>query len=77
MGFLERAIRKGISQGVGDAIGKAVSQAIEPKATELANKAAAHIDNAAAQTIQHTSTASSGLENAFSNLERAANNYAT
>lgn len=47
MGFLERAIRNGISKGIGDAVGKAISNAVEPKATEYANKVAAQYEQAA------------------------------
>ncbi len=36
MGFLERAIRRGVS----DAVGKAIGKAIEPTVTDLTNKAA-------------------------------------
>ncbi len=72
MGFLERAIRKGVS----DAVGKAIGKAIEPTATELANKAANAIDQAAQNTEQQVAR-SSGLEGAMANLERAAQGYAT
>ena len=75
MGFWERAIRRGVSDAVGKAIGNAVTQAVEPKVTELANKAAAHIDSAAQNTQQAQRT--SGLEGAFANLERSMTNYAT
>lgn len=75
MGFLERAIRRGISQGIGNAIGNAVQQVIEPTATQLANKAAQHFDQAT-QTASATPPAS-GLQGAFANLERAAQGYAT
>ena len=75
MGFLERAFRRGVSDAVGKAIGNAITQAVEPKATELANKAAAHIDSAAQNTQQAQRT--SGLEGAFANLERSMSNYAT
>ena len=75
MGFLERAIRRGVSDAVGKAKGNAITQAVEPKATELANKAAAHIDSAAPNTQQAQRT--SGLEGAFANLERSMTNYAT
>ena len=44
---LERAIRRGVSQGIGRAVGDAIGKAIEPTTTDLANKAAGHIDNAA------------------------------
>lgn len=76
MGFLERAIRRGVSDAVGKAIGNAVTQAVEPKAAELANKAAAHIDSAA-QNTQQQAQRTSGLEGAFANLERSMTNYAT
>ena len=76
MGFLERAIRRGVSDAVGKAIDNAVTQAVEPKATELANKAAAHLDSAAQNTQQQVQR-TSGLEGAFANLERSMTNYAT
>ena len=79
MGFLERAIRRGVSQGVGKAMGEALSKAIEPHANELANKAAQHIDEAAARNEEYESQRkqNSGFNGAFANLERAANDYAT
>ncbi len=76
MGFLDRIIRNGIRQGVSDAIGKAVQQAVEPKATELANKAAESIDRAAGQTNE-TIRQTSGFEGAMANLERSMQGYAT
>ena len=76
MGFLKRAIRRGVSDAVGKAIGNAITQAVEPKATELANKAAAHLDSAA-QNTQQQAQHTSGLEGAFANLERSMTNYAT
>ena len=76
MGFLERAIRRGVSDAVGKAIGNAITQAVEPKATELANKTAAHLDSAA-QNTQQQAQRTSGLEGAFANLERSMTNYAT
>lgn len=76
MGFLERAIRRGISEGVGKAVGDAISKAVEPTATQFANKAAEQLDNASHST-QQSETATSGFEGAFSNFERAAQNYAT
>ncbi len=72
MGFLERAIRKGVS----DAVGKAIGKAIEPAATNLANKAADAIDQAAHSTEQQVQR-SSGLEGAMANLERSMQGYAT
>ena len=76
MGFLERAIRNGIAKGVRQAVGNAVGKAVEPKVTELTNKAATAIDSS---TREHTANTSgtSGLEGAFSNLERAVGGYAT
>ncbi len=80
MGFLERAIRRGVSDAVGKAVGDAVRQAVEPKATELANQAADQIDqavqsvnNQAQQTVRQTS----GLEGALGNLQRSIEGYAT
>jgi len=73
---IERSIKRGVSDAVGKAIGNAVTQAVEPKATELANKAAAHFDNAA-QNTQQQAQRTSGLEGAFANLERSMTNYAT
>ena len=72
MGFLERAIRRGVSAAVGKAIGKA----IEPTVTDLTNKAANAIDQAAQNTEQQVAR-SSGLEGAMANLERSVQGYAT
>ena len=72
MGFLERAIRRGVS----DAIGKAIGKAIEPTVTDLTNKAANAIDQAAQNTEQQVAR-SSGLEGAMANLERSVQGYAT
>ena len=72
MGFLERAIRRGIS----DAVGKAIGKAIEPTVTDLTNKAANAIDQAAQNTEQQAAR-SSGLEGAMANLERSVQGYAT
>ena len=72
MGFLERAIRRGVSNAVGKAIGKA----IEPTVTDLTNKAANAIDQAAQNTEQQVAR-SSGLEGAMANLERSVQGYAT
>ncbi len=76
MGFLERAIRRGVSDAVGKAVGSAVRQAVEPKATELANKAANAIDQAA-QNNNSQSQRSTGLESAMANLEHSVQSYAT
>ncbi|MBO5049652.1 MAG: zinc ribbon domain-containing protein [Oscillospiraceae bacterium] len=72
MGFLERAIRRGVS----DAVGKAMVKAIEPTVTDLTNKAANAIDQAAQNTEQQAAC-SSGLEGAMANLERSVQGYAT
>ena len=72
MGFLERAIRRGVS----DAVGKAIGKAIEPTVTDLTNKAANALDQAAQNTEQQVAR-SSGLEGAMANLERSVQGYAT
>lgn len=72
MGFLERAIRRGVS----DAVGKAIGKAIEPTVTDLTNQAANAIDQAAQNTEQQVDR-SSGLEGAMANLERSVQGYAT
>ena len=72
MGFLERAFRRGVSDAVGTAIGKA----IEPTVTDLTNKAANAIDQAAQNTEQQVAR-SSGLEGAMANLQRSVESYAT
>ena len=72
MGFLERAIRRGVS----DAVGKAIGKAIEPTVTDLTNKAANAIDQAAQNTEQQVAR-SSGLEGTMANLERSVQGYAT
>ena len=72
MGFLERAIRRGVS----DAVGKAIGKAIEPTVTDLTNKAANAIDQAAQNTEQQVAR-SSGLEGVMANLERSVQGYAT
>ncbi len=76
MGFLERAIRRGISDGIGKAVGNAISQAIQPKVTEFADRTAAHLDNAAGN-VTHSQSEHSGASGAFTNLGRAAQNFAT
>ena len=72
MGFLERAIRRGVSA----AVGKAMVKAIEPTVTDLTNKAANAIDQAAQNTEQQVAR-SSGMEGAMANLERSVQGYAT
>ncbi len=76
MGLLERAIRRGVSNAVGKAIGDAVKQAVEPKATELVNRATQSLDQVNA-TAQERAVQASGLGGALSDLERAAQDYAT
>jgi len=77
MSFLKRAIRDGISKGISDAVGKAVTQAVEPQATQWANKTAERLDQAAQSNGREVRQSFAGLEGAFSNLQRAAENYAT
>ena len=79
MGFLERAIRRGVSDAVGKAVGQAITNAVEPKATELVNKAADKIDSATTNVNTQPASTQTGsaLEGAFSNFERAASKYAT
>lgn len=77
MSFLKRAIRDGISKGIGDAVGSAVKQAIEPKATQWANRTAQQLDQMSQNQTQEVKQSFAGLEGAFSNLQRAAENYAT
>ena len=78
MSFLKRMIKDGIREGVSNAIGDAVKGAVEPAATNLANKAAAKIEDVAekvnaeaAEKQAETKSAFSGLEGAFANLEKA------
>lgn len=75
--LIRRGVRQGVSRGISDAIGKAVSRAVEPKATELANKAAAQLDQAGQTASRQAAQPASGLEGAFANLQRAAEGYAT
>lgn len=51
-------------------MGKAIGKAIEPTVTDLTNKAANAIDQAAQNTEQQVAR-SSGLEGAMANLERS------
>jgi len=76
MGFLERAIRREVSNSIGRAVGGAISKAIEPQATELANRAAGHFDQAAGNMQQQAAYGASSFEAAAANLERAAQGYA-
>ncbi len=76
MGFLERAIRRGVSDAVGKAVGNVVRQAVEPTATNLINQATQSIDQAT-QNSQQQAQRSTGLEGAMSNLESKLQGYAT
>lgn len=64
MGFLERAIRRGVSDAVGNAIGSAVKSAVEPKVNELANKTAQQLEQTAANTVQQTQQAAQATQTA-------------
>lgn len=77
MNFLERALRRGISDGIGRAVGNAISKAVEPKAAELASKAARQLDQHSQSTVQQGTQTVKSLEGALANLERAAQGYAT
>jgi len=85
MGFLERAIRRGISEGLGNAIGKVVEEKLAPQAAEFSDMAARQLDQAVqgVRGEKEESKGSSlfgnlgGLESAFSSLEKAAQGYAT
>ena len=75
MGFLERAIKRGVSNAVGKAVGKAIGKIIEPTVTDLTNKAANAIDQSV-QNAERQTSRTSGLEGAFTNLERSMQGYA-
>lgn len=87
MGFLERAIRRGVSDAVGNAIGSAVKDAVSPVAEKYANQTAQRIDEAtnsvnqsmqsASEQTKQTTNQSSGLNGAFANLQRSLEGYAT
>ncbi len=76
MGFLERAIRRGVSDAVGKAVGNAIRQAVEPAATNLVNQATGAIDQVN-QNSQQQAQRSSGLESAMSGLENRLQGFAT
>ncbi len=84
MGFLDRAIRNGISKGIGDAVGKAVRQAVEPTVNEYADRAAERIDRTARdaeyesrEVRQSARQSVGGLNGAFADLQRSMESYAT
>lgn len=88
MGFLDRAIRRGVSNAIGDAVEKGVRDAITPKVEQAAantvNQAAEAINQSAAQTAQPQGTvnqdsvnqATNTLGGLFGQLETAANQFA-
>ncbi len=76
MGFLERAIRRGVSDAVGKAVGNADRGAIEPAATKLVNQATDAIDQAQSAQQQQAQP-SSGLEGAMSKFESRLQGFAT
>ncbi len=76
MGFLERAITRGVRDAVGKAVGNAVRGAIEPAATNLVNQATSAIDHATQNSMQQAQHPS-GLEGAMSNFESKLQGYAT
>lgn len=75
MGFLKNVVKKavddGISKGIKEAVSGAVEKAVNPVAEKWANQAAEDLDKAAgttAETVKETN-------NAFENLQKAAENY--
>lgn len=77
MGFLKNMIKNavsdGISKGIRNAVGGAVEKAVNPVAEKWANKAAENLDAAAG----NAESAAKESNDAFSNLRRAAENYAS
>ncbi len=76
MGFLDNLIKNSVKKGVENAVGNAVRQAVEPAATNLANQAANSI-NQATQSATTQVRQTNGLEDALTNLQSSAENYAT
>ncbi len=76
MGFLKNALNKAVSDGVGkgirDAVSGAVEKAVNPVAEKLANQTAENLDRAAGSVEAD----SKKTNDVFSNLRRAAENYA-
>ncbi len=68
MGFLERAIRRGVSDAVGNAVGNAIGgavrDAVTPVAEKYANQTAQRIDEAANATSQAYQTAANEVNQA-------------
>lgn len=77
MGFLKNMIRKGVSDGIAkgvrDAVGGAVEKAVNPVAEKWANQTAQNLDNAAGAM----NSSAKETNDAFSNLRKAAENYAS
>ena len=73
--MLRNAIRESVSRGIGDAIEKAVQDAVEPKATELAGKAAEYLDRKTGGSLHNLKQSSSELESALSTLEKTMQGY--
>lgn len=86
MGFLDRAIRKGISDAVGKAVGDAVKTAVTPMAEKYVNRTAQQLDNAASQldsagaarqNQEQSGVRTAGLEGALANFQRSVESFAT
>lgn len=75
MSFLGRILKDAIGEGISKAVGNAVEKAAAPVAEKWANKTAAQLDEAAGKVEDAQKETGSSLENAFANLERAAENY--
>lgn len=77
MSFLKNIVKNAVADGVGkgirDAVGGAVEKAVNPVAEKWANKTAEDLDRAAGTA----ETDVKETNNAFSNLRKAAENYAT
>lgn len=78
--MVKNAVGEGISKGIKDAVGSAVEKAVNPAAERWANSAAKQMDEATGQmnsAAQAVNTANAEAGNAFANLQRAAQNYAS
>ncbi|MCQ2481624.1 MAG: hypothetical protein MJ121_05860 [Clostridia bacterium] len=79
MGLFGSIIKKAVNEGVGNAVGKAVEKAVAPAAEKFANIAAEHF-NTASDALENSTEAKqeagTSLDNAFANLEKAAERYA-
>lgn len=76
MSFLKNIVKNAVSDGIGkgvrDAVSGAVEKAVNPVAEKWANQTAQDLDKAAG----NVSAEAKETNNAFSNLRRAAENYA-